>query len=160
MTRHPRLPALIVLSSPATLASATSWPGGRWRSIGRRRNQTLDALRKQVEAEGKAGAVSAGDVAGLRGRTRERLSKRFAAASNAYQGGHRARAGRAGSEIPVRLVLAQAGASGPFYDFLKELVYSDAKVAEETFSRPEGQPYLKDERFTSLAKEAKNQAMD
>ena len=159
MTRHPRLPALIVFVVAATLGALYLVAWGQvekyWKGGG---NQTLDALRKQVEAEGKAGAVSAATWRAYADALVN--AKQFAAASDAYKEVIAIEPGKRDPKFQCGLALAQAGTSGPFYDFLKELVYSDAKVAEELLGRPEAQPYLKDERFTSLAKEAKNQAMD
>jgi len=158
MIRHPRLPALIVFVVAATLGALYLVAWGQVEKYWRGGNQTLDALRKKVEAEGKAGAVSAETWLAYADALVN--AKRFADASEAYKEVISLQPGKRDPKFQCGLALAQAGASGPFYDFLKELVYSDAKVAEDLFSRPEAQPYLKDERFTSLAKEAKNQAMD
>ena len=159
MTRHPRLPALIVFVVAAALGGLYLVAWGQvekyWKRGG---NQTLDALRTQVEAEGRAGTVS--PETWLAYADALVAAKQFAPASDAYKEVIALQPGKRDPKFQCGLALAQAGASGPFYDFLKELVYSDAKVAEDLFSRPEAQPYLKDERFASLAKEAKNQAMD
>jgi hypothetical protein len=160
MTRHPRLPALIVLVAATTLGALYLVAWGRvekyWKKGG---DRTVDALQKQVEAEGK---TTKGVSAETWQAYAEALvgAKQFAAAADAFKEVIALRPGQKDAKFQCGLALAQAGAPNPFYDFLKELVYGDARVAEDLFSRPEAQKYLKEERFASLAKEAKNQAMD
>jgi len=158
MTRHPRLPALIVLVAATTLGALYLVAWGQVEKYWKGGNQNLDALRKQVEAEGKAGTVSAQTWRAYADALVN--AKQFAPASDAYKEVIALQPGNRDPKFQCGLALAQAGASAPFYDFLKELVYSDAKVAEDLFARPEAQKYLSEERFSSLAKEAKNQAMD
>src|SRR4051812_21866902 len=160
MKRYPRMPALMVLVGAALLGAVYVVAWGRvekyWKNGG---DQTLDGLRKRVEAEGKTPkGVSAETwlayADALLG------AKQFGPASDAYKEVIALQPSRRDPKFQCGLALAQAGEANPFYDFLKELVYGDAKVAEDLFGRPEAQPYLKEDRFASLAKEAKNQAMD
>jgi len=58
------------------------------------------------------------------------------------------------------LALAQCGADDELYAFLKDLVLSDPKLAEDVFDAPECHQPLADARFKSLAQEAHLQAMD
>jgi hypothetical protein len=159
MTRHPRLPALIVLVAATTVGALYLVTWGHveryWKGGG---NQTLEALRKRVEAEGKGGRVSAETWLAYADALND--DKQFAAAADAYREVIALQPTKRDPKFQCGLALAQAGAANPFYDFVKDLVYGDAKVAEDLFNRPEAQQYLKEERFASLAKEAKNQAMD
>ena len=160
MKRYPRMPALIVLTVAVLLGAAYVVAWGRvekyWKKGG---DQTLEALRKRVETEGK---TDKGVSAETWGAYADALvnAKQFGAAADAYKEVIALQPGKRDPRFQCGLALAQAGAADPFYDFLKEMVYSDAKVTEDLFARPEAQPYLKEERFASLAKEAKNQAMD
>jgi tetratricopeptide (TPR) repeat protein len=160
MTRHPRLPALIVLVSAATLGALYLVAWGQiekhWKNGG---NQTLDALKKQVETEGKSPrGVSAETWLAYADALAN--AKQFAPAADAYKEVIALQPSKRDAKFQCGLALAQADAPNPFYDYLKELVYGDPKVAEDLFNRPETQTYLKEDRFVSLAKEAKNQAMD
>ena len=75
--------------------------------------------------------------------------------SNGLASRRRGRVGRSIGSVTDPTV--RSDVSGP----LRVLVYSsDAKLAQELFDRPEAQKYLAEERFSSLSKEAKNQAMD
>jgi tetratricopeptide (TPR) repeat protein len=160
MTRHPRLPALIVLVAATTLGALYLVAWGRiekrWKNGG---NQTLAALQKQVESEGKS-------AKGVSAETWQAYAdalvnaRQFAPAADAYKEAIALQPSRRDTKFQCGLALAQAGAPDRLYDFLKELVYGDARVAEDLLNRPEAQKFLKEERFASLAKEAKNQAMD
>ena len=172
MTRHPRTPALIILAVAALLGGfyVTAW--GRieklWKKTG---DQTVESLEKRIAAEGK---TPAGVSAATWRAYAEALAdaKRFAAAAAAYKEVIALQPGQRDPKFQRGLALAQAGkqpganpdearaAADEFYSFQKELVYGEAKIAVDLFDRPEGQKYLAEERFVSLAKEAKNQAMD
>ena len=47
-----------------------------------------------------------------------------------------------------------------FYSFMRDLVWSNAKLAVDIFGRPESQAYLPEARFRTLVQEAQNQALD
>ena len=58
------------------------------------------------------------------------------------------------------LALAAAGQVEAFHEYLRELTWSDAKLAVDLFGRAESRPYLAEPRFQALLREAQNQAMD
>ena len=58
------------------------------------------------------------------------------------------------------LALAAAGRAEEFYRFMRELAWSEPKLAVDLFARAETRPYLGDERLRVLQREARNQAMD
>lgn len=58
------------------------------------------------------------------------------------------------------LALAAAGRAEEFYGYMRELSWSEPKLAVDLFARAEARPYLGDERLRSLRREALNQAMD
>jgi hypothetical protein len=87
-------------------------------------------------------------------------AKEFGRAAAAYREVLEVEPGNRAVKYQRGLALAQANAPELFYQFQKDLVYSEPKLAVEIFERAEAQKYLSEERFSSLAKEAKNQAMD
>src|SRR4051794_50468 len=113
MTRHPRLPALIVLVVATSLGALYLVAWGQVEKYWKGGNQNLDALRKQVEAEGKAGTVSAQTWLAYADALAN--AKRFAAASDAYKEVISLQPGKRDAKFQCGLALAQAGASGPFY---------------------------------------------
>jgi hypothetical protein len=58
------------------------------------------------------------------------------------------------------MALAQAGESDPFFAYMRDLVYSEPRLAVEVFDRPEVQRYRADGRFRPLHREAHIQALD
>ena len=168
MTRHPRTPALIILVVAAAIGTAYVVAQAQ---IQKHRNKTgdhtLEALARRITDEGKRPGGVSPDA--WRAYADALLSaKQFDEAAKAYKEVIALRPGERNAKFQCGLALAQAGqqknaptsATDDFYDFQKELVYGEAKLAVDLFDAPEAQPYLKQDRFASLAKEAKNQAMD
>ncbi|NQU09347.1 hypothetical protein HQ590_01030 [bacterium] len=58
------------------------------------------------------------------------------------------------------LALAAAGEAEEFHQYMRELTWSDAKLAVDLFARSEARPYLGDARLRALRREAQSQAMD
>lgn len=58
------------------------------------------------------------------------------------------------------ICLAKAQQVDEFFDFMKQMVLSDPKLAADLFERPEPQVFMTQARFQALAKEAQVQAMD
>ncbi len=56
--------------------------------------------------------------------------------------------------------LALAGDPDPFYSFVRDLVYSDARLAVDLLDRAECRTYLTQPRFVALQAEARAQSMD
>lgn len=168
MTRHPRTPALIILISATALGTlyvvASAQIQKHRKQTG---SQTLESLAKRITDEGKQpGGVSPDAWRAYADALM--AAKQFDEAGKAYKEVIALRPGERTAKFQCGLALAQAGqqkdapstAADDFYNFQKELVYGEAKLAVDLFDTPEAQPYLKDDRFASLAKEAKNQAMD
>jgi predicted Zn-dependent protease len=168
MTRHPRTPALIILVIAAAVGTVYVVA---YAQIQKHRNktgnQTLEALAKRITDEGKQpGGVSPDAWRAYADALM--TAKQFDEAAKAYKEVIALQPGDRKVKFQCGLALAQAGqqphappsAADDFYTFQKELVYGEAKLAVDLFDTPEAQPYLKDDRFASLAKEAKNQAMD
>jgi hypothetical protein len=63
-------------------------------------------------------------------------------------------------KIEYVVAMANAGDKGGLGQYLKDLVYAEAKLALELFDRKELKPYLADAQFEGLQKEARAQAMD
>src|SRR5258706_11875175 len=161
MNRYPSKQALIVVLIALTLGVVyvTAWAKIEQLWKKQPTDQNLEALKRKVAEETKSpGGVS---VATWRAYG-EALSdaKQFAPAAVAFREALAIDPAQRDAKFQCGLALAQAGAADEFYDFLKDLVYSEAKLAVELFERPEAQKYLAQERFASLSKEAKNQAMD
>jgi tetratricopeptide (TPR) repeat protein len=160
MNRYPRKPAMIVLLATLALGVfyVTAW--GRIERLWKKQpgDQSLVALEKRIESEGKAGGVKIETWRAYGAALLE--AKQFAKAATAFREVLAMDPQQRDAKFQCGLALAQAGAADEFYSFQKDLVYSEAKLAVELFERPETQGYLAQERFANLAKEAKNQAMD
>ncbi|MDB5322300.1 MAG: hypothetical protein JWN40_3931 [Phycisphaerales bacterium] len=121
-------------------------------------DQSLAALENRVSQERKVGAVKVETLRAYGAALS--AEKRFKDAATAFGEVLAMDPGQRDAKFQCGLALAQAGESDAFYNFQKDLVYSEAKLAVELFERPETQGYLAQERFANLSKEAKNQAMD
>ena len=163
MNRYPRKPALLILLVAATLGVAYVAAWGKIERYLKKQpgDHSIEALEKKIAAEqgpdgtGKASAATwrayAEALAEARQHARAAAAFKEVLALEPY---HR------DAKFQCGLALALAGQADEFYNFQKELVYGEAKLAVDLFERPEAQKYLSEERFSSLAKEAKNQAMD
>ncbi len=58
------------------------------------------------------------------------------------------------------LALAQAKNTDELYQFVKDLVFAEPKLAMDLLDRPELMSFMSDKRFPALQREAKAQAMD
>lgn len=160
MKRYPRTPALLIVLVALSLGAlyVTAW--GRVEALWKKQpgEQSVEALEKRIADEQKAGSVSSATWFAYGNALGE--AKRWPDAAKAYQEVLALEPARRDAKFQCALALAQAGQADEFYKFQKDLVYGEAKLAIELFERPETQKYLADERFSALAKEAKNQAMD
>ncbi|HEY7115152.1 MAG TPA: hypothetical protein VH475_01120 [Tepidisphaeraceae bacterium] len=160
MNRYRRTPALLILLVAATLGVAyvAAWGKVEQYWLKRGGDHSIEALEKRIAEEGKKGSVSAatwrayGDALAN--------AKQFAKAAAAYKEVLAIEPYQRDVKFQCGMALIQSGSGDDFYNFQKDLVYSEAKLAVELFERPEAQKFLAEERFASLAKEAKNQAMD
>jgi len=160
MTRHPRTPALIILVTAFAIGTVYVVASAQ---IQKHRKQTgdhtLEALARRITEEGKRPAGVSADA--WRAYADALMNaKQFDQAAKAYKEVIALKPDDRKSKFQCGLALAQANAADDFYNYQKELVYGEAKLAVDLFDAPEAQKYLKDDRFASLAKEAKNQAMD
>ena len=160
MNRYPRKPAMIVLLVTLALGAfyVTAW--GKIERLWKKQpgDQSVVALEKRIEDERNGAGVKVETWRAYG----EALSdaKEYAKAATAFQEVLAIDPTQRDAKFQCGLALAQAGLADQFYNFQKDLVYSEAKLAVELFERPETQRYLSQERFASLSKEAKNQAMD
>jgi cytochrome c-type biogenesis protein CcmH/NrfG len=160
MNHHPRKPAVIVLTVAAVLAGVflVAWNKVEAYYKEKRGGNTIEAMEQRIAEEKKAGAVSPqtwlafGQLL-MDGREYDRAAAAFKEVLEIQPLNRDAKFQRG-------LALAQSGQSDAFYQFQKDLVYSEAKLAVELFERTEAQRYLGEDRFSALEKEAKNQAMD
>lgn len=86
--------------------------------------------------------------------------KHFRHAVSAYKKALDGDPGNADVRFRCGLALASCGADDELYGYLKDLVLSDPRMAENVFGSPECGEALADARFKSLAREAHLQAMD
>lgn len=124
-------------------------------------DQGIQALEKQIaDAQGPEGR---GTVPAATWRAYAQAladARQYARAAVAYKEVLAIEPYNRDAKFQCGLSLALAGQADEFYNFQKELVYGEAKLAVELFERPEAQRYLAEDRFSALSKEAKNQAMD
>jgi len=160
MNRYPRKPAMIVLLVTLALGTfyVTAW--GRIERLWKKQpgDQSLVALEKRIEEERKGPGVKVETWRAYGAALSD--AKQYAKAATAFQEALALDPAQRDAKFQCGLALAQAGLAYQFYNFQKDLVYSEAKLAVELFERPETQHYMSEERFANLAKEAKNQAMD
>ena len=149
---HRRLPAIVVLLISIGVGAIylRTWakagdagPGG-----------TLDELARAI-ASGKNDALT-----WLAYAQRLEESNRFDHAAQAYRKvldlESRNRAAQAGCAI----ALAKSENEEELLSYMQSLTFSDAKKAMEVFEQPEIRPFLSQQRFSSLSREARAQAMD
>jgi tetratricopeptide (TPR) repeat protein len=160
ITRYPRKPALIVvlLALAVGVFYVKAW--GRIERLWTKQpgEQSVEALEKRVAQEGKSGKVSIATWTAYADALSD--AKQYAKAASAYREVLAIDPTQRGAKFQVGLALAQAGAAEEFYNYQKDLVYGEPKLAVELFERPEAQKFMSEERFAALSKEAKNQAMD
>lgn len=149
MTRYPRIPAAVVLLAAVVccglyVRTAISRNNGN--------GMSLEELEAAI-ASGKA------DVATwLAYGQRCAADKRFRDAAAAFR---RVMEMSPSRDAVVACASALARSSGDeLFDFLKEILNTDAKLVVELLERPEMQPHLREPRFDALQKDAKAQAMD
>jgi hypothetical protein len=160
MNRYPRKPAAIILlvSTFLGVAYVVAWGKVERYWKGKNGGQTVEAMEKRIAEEKQKGVVSAATWRAYGDALVE--AKEFGRAAAAYKEVLDIEPANRPVKYQRGLALAQANAPELFYQFQKDLVYSEAKLAVEIFERAEAQKYLSEERFSALAKEAKNQAMD
>jgi hypothetical protein len=151
------MPALIVLLVSAVIGGAyVVTVNALDRNKGGMNN--LVALEKQIAAERAQGGVTAKTWRAYADALVD--AREFAKAALAFQEVLQLEPRNQDAKFQRGLALAQAGAGDALYQFQKDLVYSEPKLAVSIFERSEVQRFLTEERFSSLAKEAKHQAMD
>ena len=160
MNRHPRTPALLIVLVALSLGVLYVVAWGRVEAMWKKQpgEQSVEALEKRVADEQAKGTASAATWFAYANALAD--AKQWPKAASAYKEVLAIEPGRKDAKFQCALALAQAGQADDFYNYQKELVYGEAKLAVEVFERPEAQKYLGQDRFSALAKEAKNQAMD
>lgn len=160
VTRHRRTPALLILlvATVVGVVYVSAW--GKIEQLFRKQdgNRDLQALETKIAAGKKDGKLTPATWRAYGEALAE--AKQFTRAAAAFKQVLALDPFQRDAKFQCGLALAQAGVSDDLYAFLKDLVLSEAKLAVELFDRAEMQRYLGEERFASLAKEAKNQAMD
>ena len=161
MIQHRRTPAVAILLavlglgwaamfwSPAR-GAATSGPD-RFRRAG---DQTLAQLEIAIASE----RATAEDWYAYAEHLRKRQQPQDAAL--AYRKALELQPYHRDARFHCAVALAAAGNAEEFYSFMRDLVWSNAKLAVDIFGRPESQAYLPEARFRALAQEAQNQALD
>jgi cytochrome c-type biogenesis protein CcmH/NrfG len=160
MNHYSRKPALLILLVAMTLGVVYVAAWGRIEQLWKKQSgdQSIEALEKKIEEQTRAGGAPAATWRAYGEALMD--AKQFAKAAAAFKELLALEPYHRDIKFQCGLALAQAGAADDFYNFQKDLVYSQAKLAVELFERPETQKFLSEERFASLSKEAKNQAMD
>lgn len=161
MIRYPRVPALMVLVITALLGLVYVLAWGEVDRFLKHQNggaASLESLEKKIAEDSKKGTVAAnvwfayGEMLAQAGRHGD--------AANAFRQAMTVDPSMRQARFQCGLMLAMANRAEEFYNYQKELVYSEAKLAVELFERPEAQKFLGDEKFMALAKEAKSQSVD
>ena len=160
VTRYPRKPALIVVLLALGIGVFYVKAWGKIDRLWTKQpgEQSVEALEKRVAQESKSGKVSIATWTAYANALSD--AKQYAKAAAAYREVLAIDPTQRGAKFQVGLALAQAGATDEFYNYQKDLVYGEPKLAVELFDRPEAQKYMSEARFVSLSKEAKSQAMD
>ena len=156
MTQYSRTPSVLILLARLALAVvyACCAPARTDASLNGDGSRTLEQLERAIAAT-NADAQTWFQYAGL---LRER--KRFADAALAFEKVLEQEPFNREARFRCATSLALAGDEDDFYDFLRELTYSDAKLSVELLARRECQVYLGQSRFQALQNEARSQAMD
>jgi tetratricopeptide (TPR) repeat protein len=160
MNRYPRKPALIVLAIVVLLGGAylIAWNRAEAKNREKAGGNSVEAIEKKIAEEKAGGVVSLATWRAYGDALMD--AKEFAKAAVAFQELLQLDPRLRDVKFQRGLALAQSGAGDAFYQFQKDLVYSEPKLALEIFERAETQRYQAEERFSSLAREAKHQAMD
>jgi cytochrome c-type biogenesis protein CcmH/NrfG len=160
MNRYPRKPAVIVLLVSAVLGVVYVIAWSRVEAYYRDKNggKSVEAIEKKIAEEKAKGTVSA--VTWLAYGEALMDAKNFDKAAVAFKKVMELDPKQQEAKFKRGIALAQSGAADLFYQFQEDLVLSEPKLAYDVFQRTEAQKYLVEERFSYLAKEAKNQAMD
>jgi tetratricopeptide (TPR) repeat protein len=160
VTRYPRKPALIVVLLALSVGVFYVQAWGKIERLWTKQpaEQSVEALEKRVAQESKGGKVSIATWTAYASALSD--ARQYAKAAAAYREVLAIDPTQRGAKFQVGLALAQAGAADEFYNYQKDLVYGEPKLAVELFDRPEAQKYMSENRFVALSKEAKSQAMD
>ncbi len=156
MNRYKRTPALIVLLVSAILGVVYVAAWGRIEQYFNRNGggQTIAALEKKIAAGDKTIETwnAYGDAlldAGQHSQAADAFKQVLAIAPY-----------KRDVKFQFAVSLGSAGRSDELFNFLKDQVYSEPKLAQDLFDRPVIQKYVNEDRFANLLKEARNQAMD
>lgn len=160
MNQYPRKPALIVLLVATVLGVVYVSAWGKIEQLWKKQpgGQSVEALETKIAEQRKAGGVTAATWHAYADALVE--AKQYSKAAAAFKELLLIEPFQRDAKFQCGLSLALAGDSDAFYNFQKDLVYGEAKLAVELFDRPETQKYRSEKRFADLVNEAKNQAMD
>jgi hypothetical protein len=160
MNQYPRKPALIVLLVALTLGVVYVSAWGQIEKLWKKQGSTqgIDALEAKIAQLKASGGVPAATWLEYANALVE--AKQYAKAAAAYKELLLIEPFHHDAKFQCGLAYAMAGASDDFYNFQKDLVYSEPKLAVDLFERPETQRFRAEKRFADLVNEAKNQAMD
>jgi tetratricopeptide (TPR) repeat protein len=151
MNRYHRLPSFLVLLIVVGAGSLYMHRYGRANGNGGR---GLEALEKIIQ-KGKADKETWFSYA-------EALSDagKYDRAAQAFKKVLELEPSHRQAKVGCALSLAQATKTDELYSYVKDLVFSEPKLAMDLLERPELSTYMSDARFAALQKEAKAQAMD
>lgn len=160
MNQYPRKPALIVLLVATVLGVVYVSAWGKIETLWKKHpgGQSVEAMEAKIAELTKTGKVPPATWRAYADALVE--AKQYAKAAAAFAEVLKAEPFQRDAKFQCGLALAMAGDSDGFYNFQKDLVYSEAKLAVELFDRPETQRFRSEKRFAELVNEAKNQAMD
>jgi tetratricopeptide (TPR) repeat protein len=160
MNQYPRKPALIVLLVATLIGVVYVSAWGTIEKLWKKQpgEQSLEAMEAKITELSKAGGVPAATWRTYADALVE--AKQYSKAAAAYKELLELEPFQRDAKFQRGLALAMAGASDEFFNYQKDLVYSEAKLAVELFERPETKKYREEKRFADLVNEAKNQAMD
>ena len=156
MTRHPRLPTIVVMTAAALLGVGLLTATGQFRRP-TASTATLEQLESQLVSRGNASVDPAlwcayGDK--LRG------AGRFGAAARAYERALELQPDNAAARLYAGVALAQSDNADAFFGYLNRLTATSPKLALDLLARPELAPLHADSRWSPAMIAAQAQAAD
>jgi tetratricopeptide (TPR) repeat protein len=160
MNQYPRKPALIVLLVATVLGVVYVSAWGKIEKLWKKQPdaQSLEAMEANIAELEKKGTVPAATWSAYANALMN--AKEYSKAAAAFKEVLSVEPFQHDAKFQCGLALAMGGDADGFYDFQKNLIYSEPKLAVDIFDRPETQGFRKEKRFADLVNEAKNQAMD
>jgi cytochrome c-type biogenesis protein CcmH/NrfG len=153
MRRYPRIPAALVLVGACLIgwAYVRVWGHGRGSDRAKWSLQELEVAIANGDADAQTWYLLGSRLQGAR---------RYNHAAAAYRKSLDADPSLRDARLGCASALALAGGEEEFYNFMRDMITIDPKMADDFFERAECRPYLAKARFDELRKEAHIQAMD